>query len=130
MNKHSSDAFPEARDYFDGLAAGQLRLTHCLACKTSFFYPRIACPSCHSEDLEQVDATGRGTVFTRTRQERAATPDFDAPMELAVVELDEGPRLLVRMTSECEIGSPVSMNIEETKARGIPVFDHRRDRGA
>ncbi len=83
------------RPFWEGTRARQLRLQRCRDCRKHIFYPRTICPFCLSEHLEWVTATGKGKVYSYTVVRRAMHPAFreDVPYVLAIVELDEGPRL-------------------------------------
>jgi uncharacterized OB-fold protein len=61
--------------------------------------------------------SGRGTVHTFTVVHRAMDPRaFPAPYVLAVVELDEGPRMLTNVVNvepdDVRIGMPVVVRFE------------------
>lgn len=60
-----------------------------------FYYARTHCPQCLSRDLEWVEASGRGTLYSFTICERAQSPDFepDVPYVVAAIALEEGPRM-------------------------------------
>ncbi|MGH9029732.1 MAG: Zn-ribbon domain-containing OB-fold protein, partial [Acidimicrobiales bacterium] len=60
-----------------------------------YFYPRASCPACGCTDVEWITASGRGRLHTYLINHRPA-PGFedDAPYAIAVVELDEGPRMM------------------------------------
>ena len=57
---------PTGRPFWDGLAAGEIRLQQCQACHEWVFYPRTICPHCSSRDLAWKTASGRG-VWDRCR---------------------------------------------------------------
>jgi uncharacterized protein len=79
------------------LAAGELRIQFCLACGKGVHYPRIVCPHCASTDLEFREVQGLGTVYSCTVEHRhAATQGL---FTLALVDLDEGVRILTEITS-------------------------------
>lgn len=86
---------PNTQPYFDAAARGELRVPRCRACATAFFYPRTACPECSSEDLEWMLCSGRATLHTYLLSTRPA-PGFEeeVPFAIAVVELEEGPRMM------------------------------------
>ena len=86
---------PDTEDYWAGTREGELRLQRCEECQDAFFYPRSSCPGCGSTDVASFASSGRGRLHTYVISHRAA-PGFeaDAPYAIAVVELDEGPRLL------------------------------------
>jgi hypothetical protein len=84
-----------SRPFWQGTQARELRLQQCRDCGKRIFYPRAICPFCLSEHLDWVVATGKGKVYSYTVVRRAMHPAFqeDVPYVLAIVELDEGPRL-------------------------------------
>jgi uncharacterized OB-fold protein len=84
---------PETAHFWEGTAHGELRLQRCRACTTTYFPPQPFCPACSSGDVDVVHASGRGSLYSYVISHRAA-PGFDAPYAIAVVQLDEGPRLL------------------------------------
>jgi len=87
---------PEAMPYWDGLRAGKLMLPKCGDCGTAFFYPRILCPHCHSRNVGWIQASGKGKLFSFEIAYRTFNPAFkvEAPFILAMVELEEGPRMM------------------------------------
>jgi uncharacterized OB-fold protein len=86
---------PETQPYWDGCRDGVLTLQWCVACTTAYFPPSPFCPRCLSDDVEWRVASGRGRLHTYLIAHRPA-PGFedDAPYAIAIVELDEGPRLM------------------------------------
>lgn len=89
---------PTTQPYWDGTRAGELRIQRCATCGESFFYPRIACPHCGSSDVAWVRASGRATLHSYVISHHPA-PGFedDVPYVIAVVTLEEGPRLLTNL---------------------------------
>lgn len=84
---------PETQHYWDGAAAGELRLQRCSACANVYFPPRPFCPACASRQVEVFAASGKATLYSYIINHRAA-PGFTAPYAVAVVQLAEGPRLM------------------------------------
>jgi uncharacterized OB-fold protein len=87
---------PEAKPYWDGLREQKLMLPRCRACGRAFFYPRVLCPLCHAPDIEWVQSSGRGRLhsFGIVYQTISKTFKVKPPYVLAMVELEEGPRLM------------------------------------
>ena len=87
---------PEAKPYWDGLREEKLMLPKCGDCGTAFFYPRILCPKCHSRNVGWVQASGKGKLYSFEIAYRTFNPAFkvEAPFILAMVELEEGPRMM------------------------------------
>ena len=86
-------ATPETKHFWDGTAAGELRLQRCRSCAHTYFPPQPFCPGCASDDVEVVVASGFASLYSYVITHRAA-PGFEAPYVIAEVELDEGPRML------------------------------------
>ena len=82
----------------------ELLIQHCQSCNEHIFYPREVCPHCLSSNLEWVKANGRGKVYSFTVVRRAAHPGFkaDLPYILALIELEEGPRMTSNIVN-CKI---------------------------
>jgi uncharacterized OB-fold protein len=87
---------PEARPYWDGLKQGKLMLPRCGACGHVFFYPRVICPACAARDVGWIEASGRGRLhsFAIAHQSINRAMKVPTPYVLALVELDEGPRMM------------------------------------
>jgi uncharacterized OB-fold protein len=88
---------PETQHYWDGAAAGELRLQRCRPCGEAYFPPRPFCPSCGSRDVAVFAASGRATLYSYVINHRPAAPGFTAPYAIAVVQLEEGPRLMTNI---------------------------------
>ncbi len=89
------------RPFWEGLAAGELRLQRCSDCGRYVYYPRSLCPHCMCQDLVWVKASGRGRLYTYTIVRRAMNPAFqeDVPYVFAIVELEEGPRMTTNIVN-------------------------------
>ncbi len=120
---------PESQPYWDGAAAGVLRLQRCTACLHVRHYPQLLCPRCCARTVEWITASGRGTVHSWTVAHHAFHPAFkdELPYTLVIVDLAEGPRALGRFDPGARdvvrIGLPVTVSFPRT-AEGIalPVF--------
>jgi hypothetical protein len=84
---------PETRHFWEGTRAGELRLQRCGACGEIWFPPRPVCPGCASLDARVFAASGRARLHSYVINQRAA-PGFRAPYVIALVALEEGPRML------------------------------------
>jgi uncharacterized OB-fold protein len=107
----------ETQPFWDGIAAGRLRLQRCGSCGLYVFYPRSVCPHCMSAELEWTDASGRGAVHALTVVHRAP-PGFadESPYVVALIDLAEGPRMMTRLLGvepgEAVVGMQVEVAIE------------------
>ncbi|MER6972153.1 Zn-ribbon domain-containing OB-fold protein [Nocardioides sp. NPDC057767] len=87
------------RPYWEAAKAGRLLIARCRACEKVHHYPRPFCPSCWSEDVEAIEASGRGTLYTYSTVYVNDLPPFKErlPYVAAMVELEEGPRLMTNI---------------------------------
>ncbi|MBX5458088.1 MAG: Zn-ribbon domain-containing OB-fold protein [Thermogemmatispora sp.] len=119
---------PESAPYWEGIQQGELRLQLCTACQRHIFYPRSLCPHCHSDRLAWVSASGRGTIYSYTIVHRAFGPfAAEAPFIIAIVELEEGVRLMTRLIDapreRVRIGAAVQVSFEQVSGRPpLPFF--------
>ncbi len=115
----SQGAYVSLPTYLDS-AAARYRLTasRCTACNRLAFPPRLVCLDCGGTDLAQEVLSGKGEVYARTVIARGSSPtefqeqqDLVGPYAVALVQLQEGPRILAQLTdvdpADVEIGMPV-----------------------
>jgi uncharacterized OB-fold protein len=73
------------------------------------------CPKCRSLDWDTLTASGRGTVHSFVVPHHPALPMFPQPYVVALIDLEEGTRLvsnLVEIAPEAvSIGMPVELTI-------------------
>lgn len=67
----------DTRPFWDAVREGKLLLRSCNRCGVVHYYPRPFCPSCWSEDVTWVEASGRGTVYTYSTVYRNDLPPFN-----------------------------------------------------
>jgi len=112
--------------FWEGIAEGVLRVQRCGACGRHVFYPRAVCPFCAASELDWVDASGRGRIHSYTVVHRAP-PEYreEVPYVVALVELDEGVRMMTRLVdvepAEVRVDLPVEVAI-----RGDPRLPYFR----
>lgn len=113
---------PATRPFWSALAEGRLRLQQCRACSTVFYYPRTCCPACLSPELDWREVAGTGTLYTYTIARRPTHPLFadEVPQRLAVVELDEGPKLTSTLVNLRDEDIRIGMRL-------APVFEKQAD---
>ena len=87
------------RPYWQAAARGELHLQQCQDCQRWQFYPRPFCLLCESEALQWHAASGLGRIYTSTVNYRAPNPFMKQrlPYVVAMIELDEGPRLMANV---------------------------------
>lgn len=107
------------------LRAGRLEIQYCPSCGCHVFYPRLICPHCAADGLEWRTASGRGTVYATTVVRR---PDkAGGPYNVALVDLDEGVRMMSRVVGMAPgmvaIGMRVRATIVDLAGGRAPVFE-------
>jgi uncharacterized protein len=124
---------PETRPFWDGAAAGELRVQRCLACRRHYFYPRPVCPHCGTSEVEWVTVSGRATLYSYVISHRPA-PGFagDGPYAIAVVELEEGVRMMTNVVDcpneQLVIGMPLEVTFEQISDEvALPKFRPREE---
>ena len=120
---------PETRPFWEGCKRHELWLPYCPRCEQSFFYPRPFCPRCFSWEVEWRRASGRGTLYTYAIQYRAQAPGFEPPYVTAIVQLEEGPRLMTNLVdveadpAQLRCDMPLEVVFEDiTEEISLPKF--------
>lgn len=120
----------ETRPFWEGCARGELRYQLCRKCGKAQFYPRRLCISCLSEELDWRASKGAGTIFSITTVNRPTTAAFkeDVPYVIALVDLDEGFRMMLNVRGEhrlkARIGDRVRIGFEEGAGGMTLPFAH------
>lgn len=108
----------------DALARGEFTIQQCKDCGRHVFYPRQLCNHCGSSDLKWVAPSGRGTVYSTSVVRRR--PDKGGDYNIALIDLEEGPRMLSRVVDvdpvEVAIGMPVSAHVGLIDEQPAVVF--------
>jgi len=110
---------PLSAVYWAAAAEGRLLIQRCPACGHRQHYPRAACTRCGTTPGWE-EASGRGTVhtFTVVRQNGAPGCRDEAPYVVAIIELEEGPRMMGNVThppDEVFVGLPVRAYVVEAE---------------
>jgi len=121
---------PETQFFWDGCKDGKLLLQRCKNTGKAYFPPRPFSPYTGSKDVEVFEASGKAKLFSYVINHRPAKGFEDGvPYAIAVVELDEGPRLMSNIV-ECEqtpealeLDMPLEVVFEEiTDEISLPKF--------
>lgn len=116
----------ESAPFFEAGGRGVLLLRRCDDCHAWLAPGADVCTECLSERLSWAEASGRGTIHTFGIMHQKTHPGFegDIPYNVAVVELDEGPRLNASITgvadADITVGAPVVADFAQI-APGIHV---------
>lgn len=102
--------------FWEGAKAGELRIQRCADCGRLRHPPGPMCPSCHSVERDHVVASGRGRVHSYVVHHHPPVPGRTAPFVVAVIDLEEGVRVVGNVLrcapDEVEIGMPVRVTFE------------------
>jgi len=117
------------RPYWQAAARGELLLQHCPDCQRWQFYPRPFCLHCESGAVQWRAASGLGRIYTYTVNHRAPNAFMKQrlPYVVAIVELNEGPRLMANIQGDAaldaRIGSRVQVQFEPVSEElALPQF--------
>jgi uncharacterized protein len=108
----------DSQFFWDGTAAGELRIQVCNACGAKRFPPGPACPDCGALDRGFEATAGRGTVFSYVVHRHPPVPGKELPIMIALIDLDEGVRMVGEVVdavsssgdAEIEIGMPLQVD--------------------
>jgi uncharacterized OB-fold protein len=89
---------PETVHFWEGAKNGELLLQKCDDCAHTYFPPRPFCPVCASKKVSVYQASGRGFLYSYVINERPH-PAFDGPYSIAIVQLEEGPRMMTNVVN-------------------------------
>ncbi|HET9200275.1 MAG TPA: OB-fold domain-containing protein [Dehalococcoidia bacterium] len=108
-----------SRPFFEGMRKHQLVLMRCGSCRRWRLPAAQRCPECWSLEYAWEEASGRGRVYTFALMHHVLHPGFadEAPYNVTVVQLDEGPRYQTNLVGvgndEIRVGMPVAATYED-----------------
>ena len=113
--------------WWDGIAAGELRIQRCKQCQTLRHPPRPMCGNCQSIERDWLVSKGAGTVYSYVVMHYPPIPGYDFPLPVALIDLDEGTRLVANVAgckpSEVKVGMRVQARIENVdEEMKLPMF--------
>ena len=113
--------------FWDAAAHHRLVAQRCAGCGVLRHPPRPMCPHCHALDVDVAELSGRGTLYSYAVLHHAQHPECDYPVLAALVDLDEGVRLVSHLVdvdpADIEIGMRLEVSFVPTAGGGaVPVF--------
>ena len=113
--------------FWEAAAEHRLVAQRCAGCGALRHPPRPMCPHCHSLDHDAVELSGRGTLYSYAVLHHPQHPAFDYPVVAALVDLDEGVRLVSNLVevdpADIRIGMRLQVMFSPTADdRAVPVF--------
>jgi uncharacterized OB-fold protein len=103
---------PDTQFFWDGLKDHQLLIQRCASCGVLRHPPRPMCPSCNSLEWDTVSASGRGTVHSFVMPQHPPMPFMEYPYIVALIDLEEGTRLLSNLCEVAPADASIGMPVE------------------
>ena len=123
----------DSKPYWEGCKRHELLIQRCEDCGHYRFPPSALCPKCMSMNTEWARVSGRGKVYSWTIFHYLYHPAFsqDIPYNVAIVELEEGPRLHTNIVGcsneDIYIDMPVEVVFEDSSQEiALPKFRPRQ----
>ena len=116
------------RFFWDGVAAGELRIQRCNGCGVLRHPPQPLCDRCGSTDQGYVPASGRGTVYSFVVHHGPPLAGVSTPHTALLVDLEEGVRIVSELAegvdrSRVRIGLPVRFELKQLPGGQVrPAF--------
>jgi uncharacterized OB-fold protein len=102
--------------FWAGLKDHKLLIQRCTDCQTLRVPPRPMCGNCQSLNWEAAESAGRGTVYSYVMPKYPPMPFLEYPYVVALIELDEGVRIVSNLChidpDAIENGMPVEVFYE------------------
>ena len=117
---------PESQPFWDACARHELQLQRCERCGRFWFPPSNHCQHCWSDRFSWQPVSGRAEVHSFTVYRRAYAPELaeQLPYVVAVVALEEGPRLITNIVGcppeAVRVGLPVEVTFVDI-AEGVAL---------
>lgn len=85
-----------AKPYYEAMQQHKVLIQQCQSCKTNLPPAQVVCDECGSNTLDWLEAKGSGVIYSYVVFHRSFHPYYDdkVPYTVALVELDEGPRVM------------------------------------
>jgi uncharacterized OB-fold protein len=113
--------------WWEQAAQDKLAIQRCTGCGALRHPPRPMCSDCRSLEWDFVEASGRGKLASFTVLYHPQVPGYDYPLTIALVDLEEGTRIVSELVG-CEretisIGMALEASIHQDEdGFKLPVF--------
>lgn len=117
---------PLSTPFWEAVHAHRLTVQRCAQCGTWEWTPKVVCSDCLKEALVWTQVSGKATVYSFSIVRRPQSEAFEVPYVVAIVELEEGPRLMANVVGvdvkAVHIGMAVEVGFEDFEAFSIYHF--------
>jgi len=105
---------PDSAPYWEGAKDGKLMIQRCKKTGQAFLYSRQLVPGVDDSQVEWIEASGKGEVYSFTVARRPAGAAFqgDCPYVVASVTLDEGARIISNIVTDDVAAVKIGMRVE------------------
>jgi uncharacterized protein len=107
------------------LSEGKFMIQKSKSLNKFFFHPRVAFPGTGERDLEWVEASGNGIVYSTSCNRRLSEKGGD--FNISLITLQEGPRMMAKIEGvapdKVVIGQKVKARISSLKGEPAIIFD-------
>ncbi|HZP86662.1 MAG TPA: OB-fold domain-containing protein [Burkholderiales bacterium] len=97
----------------------------CRSCTAVWYFRRTFCPRCGCDHPVARQASGRGVAHAVTLVTRAPSEELraHAPYAIALIDADEGFRMMAHAASDVAIGDRVQCTFTQIAGRLVPRFE-------
>lgn len=95
--------------FWEGTRQGELRIQRCGGCGLLRHPPGPMCPECGATKPKYLVSEGYGVVYSYVVHHHPQVPGKQTPFVIALVELDEGVRMLGELEGEPSVGQRVEV---------------------
>ena len=118
-----------SQPFWEGARNHKLLLQRCRDCGLHLFFPQSYCRTCLSENIEWFEASGKGRIHSFTVVHRPPNHTFeeDVPYVVAIIKLDEGPRMMSNIVEvqpeRVHVDMPVEVTFDDISSTvSLPKF--------
>ena len=112
--------------FYDHLRENRLTTTECQDCGQITWPPKIVCNECMSDNLKWIDFPPTGKIYAFTIQEAGIPPGFEAPLAFALIDFDNGVRIISALVdtdvTKVTVGASVALKVVEAPRDRVLFF--------
>lgn len=113
--------------FWEACERGEFVAQKCQKCDVLWHPPRPMCPTCHSLEKTVEKLSGKGIMIGWARQARPAAFGFETSPVAALIELEEGIRIVSNLEDvadeDIKIGMAVTVGFAKTSGgKAVPIF--------